>query len=431
VGVGVSAVAIDTEQSARAAATWSAWGDHVSRAHVDVDRTLRWFQVDAGEATDALASSAVELWTAAALLDQVIMRAVYADTASFPLDADRVAQLVTEARALVAQMATRCGWSPAAGELGDTGCRELRTPYAVQAADDTDLGRALVIRALTDTATGHRVRPDEFELVQLSDGRYLVVLPGVTDLSNPDPGLSDVNRTVRDLDQHAVRSWTSTSVADNRYAQMVWAGLVDAGVPPGSEVVIVGHSFGADTALDLAADPGFNGGPHGYRVSHVVAAGYDSVPQLADVPESTSVLVLQNHRDAAVLAEAAGRAAPIDAARRTAEIAWAASMSAIELVTGDRDAAGERLEGALTLTPGIEVDGRQVVAVFEGGGEGAGHHPDHYIEFLATSVDEPVLDFLADLAAGQRAGVGAAVAVTVGVAATVGAAVAVDISVPE
>ena len=68
---------------------------------------------------------------------------------------------------------------------------------------------------------------------------------------------------------------------------MVWDALRAAGVPAGSSLMIVGHSFGADTALDLAADREFNGGE--YTVTHVVAAGYYSQPQLASVAAETSV----------------------------------------------------------------------------------------------------------------------------------------------
>jgi pimeloyl-ACP methyl ester carboxylesterase len=92
-------------------------------------------------------------------------------------------------------------------------------------------------------------------------------------------------------------------VADNAYARSVIGGLDACGIPKGARLMLVGHSFGADTALDLAADASF-GGPDGYRITHVVAAGYDSVPQLASVPGDTEVLVLQNHRDAVVIGEA-------------------------------------------------------------------------------------------------------------------------------
>ena len=153
----------------------------------------------------------------------------------------------------------------------------------------------------------------------MSDGRYLVVLPGVTDLSSPDIGLSETHASVRDVDQFAYPSSRSASVAGNRYAQMVAEALAIRGVPIGSDLVIVGHSYGADTALDLAADRDFNGAG-GYHVTHVVAAAYHSQPQLDHVPDSTEVLVLQNHRDVAVIVESVGAAHVTEAfeARRSA-----------------------------------------------------------------------------------------------------------------
>ncbi|MDH5522015.1 MAG: hypothetical protein OEZ14_15940, partial [Acidimicrobiia bacterium] len=68
-------------------------------------------------------------------------------------------------------------------------------------------------------------------------------------------------------------------------------------VPAGAELLIVGHSYGADTALDLAADPAFAGR---YDVTHVVATGYFSQPQLPAVPADTRVLVVQNRHDIVV-----------------------------------------------------------------------------------------------------------------------------------
>jgi hypothetical protein len=293
----------------------------------------------------------------------------------------------------------------------------------------------------------------------------------VTDLSRPDPGYSDDHRSVRDLDREAFASLRSAAVADNGYARMVWDGLRTVGVPVGSELVLVGHSFGADTALDLAADAGFNG-PDGYRVSHVVAAGYDSVPQLAGVPAATRVLVLQNRDDAIVIAEKIGRAHVADAIESHADvIADAASLDLSGLgrsaaaalahdvgavaagvsrlvdrrsdLTGGLSAfAAGDLAGALghahaivTEDPGTRLHTTsQVSVVFDGAGDDAGHHQRHYVEYLATATenvtgnatenatgnaaDPAVLGFLASLGA-------------LAVPVMPGTALAVDLSVPE
>ena len=295
----------------------------------------------------------------------------------------------------------------------------------------------------------------------MSDGRYLVVLPGVTDLSSPDLGLSGTHRSVRDLDRHAYPSSRSSSVADNRYAQMVAEALTVRAVPFGSEVVIVGHSFGADTALDLAADPNFNGADH-YRVTHVVAAAYHSEPQLEHMPAGTEVLVLQNSHDLVVIAEAVADAHVADAIEsrkdllidvvtfdlpgivanggrtiahdlgvaaatvdhtldRADEIVDGAVEIAVGIATHDpRRAIDGVTDGAtalVTLEPGISTPRPgHVVAVFDGGGAGAGHHVDHYTAYLDGTTAPEVLAFLASLGSVSTA--------------TVGTAYGIDVSVP-
>lgn len=166
-------------------------------------------------------------------------------------------------------------------------------------------GEQTVVRALQDTGNDKQIQNDEFEIVKLDNGKYIVVLPGVIDLSSPNLGLDDFNRSVRDTDQSALRSSTSARIRDNPYAVMVER-YMRAHVPQGADVMIVGHSFGADTALDLASDAVFNNKQTGFNITHVTAAAYFSQPQLDDVQNHTQVLVLQNTNDVPVLAEAAG-----------------------------------------------------------------------------------------------------------------------------
>ena len=287
----------------------------------------------------------------------------------------------------------------------------------------------------------------------MSDGRYLVVLPGVTDLSSPHLGLSPSTRTVRDVDQYAYPSSQSTSVSDNRYAQMVEAALAENGIPLGSELVLVGHSFGADTALDLAADSSFNG-PDGYHVSHVVAAAYYSQPQLEHVPDGTRVLVLQNSRDVPVIAEGVGAhhvteaveargdaiddllgldlpgavfdtgraifhdlGATADLIEHTVTHPGDVVDTTVGLATGDYQRAIDGMTDFVTLDAGVSTPtGSQVVAVFDGGGEGAGHHQNNYAAYVSDTDDPDVTDFLTSLG---RSG------------ADSGSAWAVDVSVPR
>lgn len=269
-------------------------------------------------------------------------------------------------------------------------------------------GRAAILEALgllDDTA------PDEFILVQLDDGKWVVVLPGVTDLSDPDFGLNPYDRTVRDMDQYALPSSTSASIDDNLYAQMVRDALARNGVPPGADIMIVGHSFGADTALDLAADPGFTST---YNVSHVVAAAYHSGPQLDHVRPGTEVLVLQNTNDAAVQVEHLG-------------------YDGVAGVYGYGDAVGSFLSGDLgggfrdlggslshfggvgldvlqlrhginplasTMTPHVaHPNPGQTVAVFDGGTAGVGHDPANYTDYLLGHTEPSIAQFEASVAA--------------------------------
>lgn len=325
------------------------------------------------------------------------------------------------------------------GDLGGTYEWEPRGSWAgrLDAANPSVAGASVVADALALTTGSRWLAPDEFGLVELAGGRYLVVLPGVTDLSHPHLGYDPGHRTVRDVDVHALPSSTSSATADNRYASMVAAGLAEAGVLPGSELLIVGHSFGADTALDLAADPHFNG-DDGYTVTHVVAAGYHSGPQLAAVPAATNVLVLQNRHDGVVGVEQIAEH-PVAVGDALGE-AWDAATDANPMrVLGSLVDAGNELvamgpqAGAppapLPPLPDLPWNGggphptrvttptaTQTVAVFDGARRGWGHHQDNYIEYLGQHADAAVARFTADV-------------VTAGYA-TPGQVVAIDVSVP-
>ena len=279
-------------------------------------------------------------WVTSAFARLVADRSERADGSFDPGRPDSVARLRSLAGATVQQSlldACAPSWSAFSfssifGDRGETGDREVRSPYLTVGSSPTERGRNLLMRALADTGDERQIRVDEFEVVRLDNGKYVVVLPGVTDLSSPDLGWNADHRSARDLDQGAFGSSRSTSVDHNPYAGLVREGLTTAGVLAGADLLLVGHSYGADTALDLAADPGFNG-PDGYRVTHVVAAAYHSGPQLRHVPASTDVLVLQNHRDVAVIVEAVGDAhvtdALVDRGEALADLAERSTWSAL------------------------------------------------------------------------------------------------------
>ncbi|MEZ5409322.1 MAG: hypothetical protein R2761_14940 [Acidimicrobiales bacterium] len=240
---------------------------------------------------------------------------------------------------------------PPEPRTGDPGGRLDTRPngtFQVGGATDRDRGRAAVVDAFEATGDSGRIRSDEFQIIDHGNGNYTVVLPGVTDLSDPHAGFDPVDQSVRDTDQVAAVSAGSTGIDGNRYAQMVREHLQRADVPPGANLMIVGHSFGADTALDLASDPGFNG--RDYHVTHVVAAAYYSQPQLPHVQPGTEVLVLQNNKDVPVLAEQLGH---------------------------------------VPTTPFPGTNGA-IVDRFSGGWAGAGHAQSNYIEHLGSG--DPGLD---------------------------------------
>jgi hypothetical protein len=443
---------IDTDRSLAAARQWLAWGDELDRAQFEL-RRVGADDDPPGAAWVAwrMGAAASELWVAGSFLRLVVERVESADR----LDPAAVGELLRRSGAVVIDGACAAPALVAApqGDAGGTFRAELRSPYAIDAVDDVEAGRQLVMRALADSATPGQIRPDEFEIVNLADGRHLVVLPGVIDLSRHPWWVDTASGSVRDLDRHAVPSSRSAAVADNAYAEMVWQALLARQVPLGSELVIVGHSFGADTALDLAADGRFNG-PGGFEVSHVVAAGYASGPQLRHVPSETRVLVLENRRDLLVIAEAIGQAhvvetgyaateladavarldgpAALDATRRTlagaAGAALAAGSHLIDrsddvsglaggLLAADRRRVAARLTDLATPEPRIDqATPSQLVVVFDGGGTGAGHHQDNYVEYLTGVGDPSVAAFLASLAGARSLG---------------GTAWAVDVSEPR
>lgn len=451
---------IDTEVARRAATAWVEQGDESFRAMAALRDELASLHLgdDGLLAGRSLGAAAEVAWTTGTLLrlacDAVESRdRVHLDDPAAVAALALAAVGVAGDTGFAAPIGRVSGPSPFGGDLGGTHSAELRSPYAVGVDGPVERGRDLVVRALTDTADEAQIHADEFEVVQLEHDRFIVVLPGVTDLSRPDPFLSDRHRSVRDLDQSAWSSAWSSDVDDNPYARSVRDGIRAAGVPSGSKLLVVGHSFGADAAIDLAADPSFNGGE--YRVTHVVAAGYHVDEYLADVPEHTDVLVLENSRDVAVIAEAIAHGAgtvagtvgsAIDA---TGELLGGDLVGAVERFGDSIDALGEsagdlvdvlsrhrddlahlaagvgtadwgRVSAAahdlVTLEAGVHrVSAHVLVDVFDGESVGAGHHPSNYVEHVATTDDPRIIEFLAGLDGAGYAAPGSAAAIDVSV----------------
>jgi hypothetical protein len=280
-----------------------------------------------------------------------------------------------------------------------------RANFATSGNDDAEIGLNTMLITLGHTADESQIFKDEFEVIRITDNRFIVVLPGVTDLSRPNYGLDPHTRTVRDLDQSALASNASIGMDGNRYAQMVMETMLAAGVPLGAEVMLVGHSFGSDTALDLAADVRFNG-PSGFDVTHALAAAYDSGAQLPFVPASTEVLVLQNQRDVVVLAEHAGtpvtsgiggffggldRIIDRDPLGGLGDIATAGATLARAHLPADQLAL--RVD---VLRPGHT----QIVFADEvGTASDLGHRQSTYLHYLRNTTEPAVRDFAASVGA--------------------------------
>lgn len=458
----MTAVWIDTTAATAASRWWSRFGDDLHGEAFALEHLLSELALGEHNAVARhLTNAATELWTVSAVVRRAV-DAVERGDGSFDLrDAGDLARLVAGVGVgpppSHVDTATRRSASSAFGDRGETGDREIRSPYhsvgsSAVGSWSAERGRHLVVRALADTGDARQIRPDEFGLVRLDNGRYVVVLPGVVDLSASSPGWDPHHRSVRDLDRAAFGSSRSTGVAGNPYARAVWDALVGARVPAGADVMVVGHSFGADTALDLAAEPGFNG-PSGFHVTHVVAAGYHSSPQLTHVPAGTEVLVLQNFRDVPVIVEAVGASGvteaaasslaaigaaatldPVGAVRHQATSIrhqlgsmWSAATHAVDraddladIAVGVAAADPRRVSGGaaglVTLERGVRTPAPgRVVSVFDGGGDGLGHAPSNYVSYLHEATDPAVVAFLASVDAAGYAVPGVALAVDVSV----------------
>lgn len=328
------------------------------------------------------------------------------------------------------------------GDLGGTYTTAVRAPFGPEGHTDSARGQAALERMLADTAVSSQIQRDEFEVIQHDNGRYTVVLPGVIDLSSPNPGLDPQGRSVRDFDQFALPSSTNSSVESNRYAQMVRE-YVQQNIPHGADVMLVGHSYGADTALDLAADPTFNNAETGVNVTHVVAAAYFNQPQLDDVPQNTQVLVLQNANDSAVIGEGLGYTVTeardaggrfLNGLRDTAGDLLDLGSSVVHgNGDGAREQGGDLLDrgrqvlsrdslpqpdAAVLLDTGVRRVGANTVAArFDGGTEGAGHHQSNYIDYINDGgrADNTVRGFYASVSQAGYAAPGQSIAVDVSV----------------
>ena len=253
-------------------------------------------------------------------------------------------------------------------------------------------GRADVVEALYGTVDSTRVASGEIEIRKLDNGRYMVVLPGVEDLSNKtgavlksaltghavDPWYDgEQPDSVRRMAYALVEARDTSDTFINPYATRVMEQMQKAGIPPGADVMFVGHSFGAYTAMELAGDPRFNsaggvpGGGYHVNVTHVVAAGAETTWKLPELPKQTSALILNNRNDRVIAAESL-------------------------------------LHGVVKPQ-----NPNQLNVEFWGGGEGYGHSPNNYATWLSAANDRPTLNAWLDGAGSMYSGGGTSYAVKV------------------
>lgn len=156
---------------------------------------------------------------------------------------------------------------------------------------------AAFLRTVVDADSGE----GQISIFRTDDGKYVVNLHGIED--EPHEAILRRN-TAPGSDSPIVSRWATQSIGDdknwaetweNPYAVQVRLALQEAGVPPGADVMLVGHSFGAYTTMELATDTTFNGDY--VNVKTVVAMAADVDVRLDDMPAGTTGLILNNAND--------------------------------------------------------------------------------------------------------------------------------------
>ncbi len=113
--------------------------------------------------------------------------------------------------------------------------------------------------------------------------RYVIELPGIRSAAS--------KRQPQDL----LGAIDAMADDDTTYTRCVREAIDSAGVPVGAQVMLVGHSDGGIVAMDLAADPSFNGSR--VQVTHVVAAGAPISGKAVLPGSATRVLSVENVND--------------------------------------------------------------------------------------------------------------------------------------
>lgn len=134
------------------------------------------------------------------------------------------------------------------------------------------------------------------EQVVGADGvvRYIVELPGMRHMgAAPDP-------------QDLTGAISAVAFPSTAYTRCVAKALDAARVPPGADVMLVGHSEGGIVAMDLAGDSSFNG--RRVNVTHVVVAGSPVSSKRVAPASATKVFSVENVNDIVTHLDAVGSA---------------------------------------------------------------------------------------------------------------------------
>ncbi len=246
------------------------------------------------------------------------------------------------------------------------------------------------VGATEDTSIGI----DQMQVQVLSDGSYLLVLPGVMDLSNLGFALGDDINSVRTV-PNAGRTalWGGQP---NNYAEMVKMAMRRAGIPSGAEVTIVGHSYGNYTAMDLAGDDAFNsadgtGDGYNVRIRRVVGIAADTDWKMKRVPAETDVVVLNSRDDSVYQAEAQIDPEVDWVIRRDRVLSPLPKVQPVPVIPS--------LEPSLTSNPTTSYPTRRPnqIEVEVNAGKGfdsddklSGHHPNRYSPIIRTSANTPM-----------------------------------------
>ncbi|MEC3917893.1 lipase family protein [Nocardia sp. CDC160] len=177
--------------------------------------------------------------------------------------------------------------------------------------------------------------------------RHVVLLPGTSfaRLSNATP-------------QDVVSCFDNLVHIDTTYTRAVRKLLADAEVPEGSEVMLVGHSLGGITAINLACDPVTAAM---YRLTHVVTVG-SPIDNKRPADPATKVISLVNECDVIPCLDGRGPACPVGVPASWTEFTWREETYDFPLSHAPQTYAAT----LLSIVPDIRERTNTLIAAYDG-----------------------------------------------------------------